>query len=103
MKSTGQGGRVCGLPPIHNFLKEEYKMSNYIKLKEEELEQMIELRNQYEKEVADLTNGTGLARLMAAQEIRSAKATLAEHINELTENILAVELEIEMLKKKQDE
>ena len=54
-----------------------------MEMRESELKSMQERLAQYEKEYQDLTNGTGLAKIMSTPEILSAKRDLADHIANL--------------------
>ena len=54
---------------------------------EENLMSMKLLLKQYEKELYDLENGIGLAKVMSKAEINSAKINLKEHIKNLEEDI----------------
>lgn len=60
-------------------------------LEKEELEQMNALLNQYKKELKDLENNTGLAKVTPPFERKGAMNMLKEHIKQLELDISAFE------------
>lgn len=60
-------------------------------LEKEELEQMNALLNQYKKELKDLENNTGLAKVTPPFERKSAITMLKEHIKQLELDIKTFE------------
>lgn len=60
-------------------------------MKDKELENMKALLAQYQKELNDIKNNTGLAKMMTKFEARAAEKDLEEHIESLVTAIMSFE------------
>ena len=73
-------------------------MSWILELKEEEIDGMIKLKEQYAKEVMMLENNRGIANHMVPMERRVAIAMLKENIAQLNKDIMSAEEECHKLR-----